>query len=43
MPEIREEDEVELVPIPLKNVIPTIPKKEYELKELVEDLTRMGC
>jgi hypothetical protein len=43
MPEIREEDELELVPVPLKNVTPTIPKKEYEMKELVEDLTRMGC
>jgi hypothetical protein len=43
MPEVREEDELELVPIPLKNVTPTIPKKESEMKELVEDLTRMGC
>jgi hypothetical protein len=43
MPEIKEEDEVGLVMIPLKNVIPTIPKKEFEMKELVEDLTRMGC
>jgi hypothetical protein len=32
MPEIREEDEVEFVPIPLKNVIPAIPK-ESELDE----------
>jgi hypothetical protein len=43
MLEVREEDELELVPIPLKNVTPTIPKKESEMKELVEDLTRMGC
>jgi hypothetical protein len=31
------------VPIPLKNVSPTIPKNVSELKELVEDLRRMGC
>jgi hypothetical protein len=43
MPEIREEDELKPVPIPLKNITPAIPKKESEMKELVEDLTRMGC
>jgi hypothetical protein len=43
MPEAREEDEVDQVPIPLKNVSPAIPKNELELKELIEDLTRMGC
>jgi hypothetical protein len=43
MPEAREEDEVEQVLIPLKNVSPAIPKSESELKKLVEDLTRMGC
>ena len=43
MPEAREEDEMEQVPIPLKNVSPAIPKKESELKELIEDLSRMGC
>jgi hypothetical protein len=42
MPEAREEDEVEQAPIPLKNVSPAIPKSESELKELIEDLTRMG-
>ena len=41
MMKVREEDE--LVPIPLKNVVPTIPKRESEVRELVEDLTRMGC
>ena len=35
MPEAQEEDEIEQVPIPLKNVAPTIPKKEWELKELI--------
>ena len=43
MPEAREEDEFEQVPIPLKNVAPAIPKKETEMKELIEDLTWMGC
>ena len=35
MPEVREDE----VPIPLKNVVPTVPKRESELKELIEDLT----
>ena len=43
MPEAREGDEVEQVPISLKNVSPAIPKNEAELKELIEDLTWMGC
>ena len=43
MPEAREVDEVEHVPISLRNVAPAIPKSEAELKELIEDLTRMGC
>ena len=41
MSEVREEDE--LVPIPLRNVMPAIPKRESKLKELIKDLTRMGC
>jgi hypothetical protein len=43
MPEVREEDEREHVPIPLKNVSPVVPKNDSELKELNEDLRRMGC
>ena len=43
MLEAKEEDEFEKVPIPLKNVSPAIPKKELELKDLIEDFTRMGC
>jgi hypothetical protein len=43
MPEAREEDEVEQVPIPLKNMLHAIPKSESELKVLIEDLTRIGC
>ena len=39
MPEVREDD----VPIPLKNVMHAVPKRESELKELIKDLTRMGC
>ena len=43
MPEVRKEDEIEQVPIPLKNVSHVIPKSEVELKELIEDLTQIGC
>jgi hypothetical protein len=43
MPDAREEDEMEQVPIPVKNVSPVVPKNDSELKELLEDLTRMGC
>ena len=39
MSEVREDD----VPNPLKNVVPAVPKREFELKELIEDLTHMGC
>ena len=41
MPEVSEDDD--LVSIPLKNVAPAIPKWESEMRELIEDLTRMGC
>ena len=43
MPEAREEDEVEQVHIPLKNVSHAILKSEVELKELIDNLTWMGC
>ena len=43
MPEEREEDEREQVLIPVKNVSRAIPKRESELKKLIEDLSRMGC
>jgi hypothetical protein len=43
MPEVREEDEKEQGPIPLKNVSLAVPKSDSKLKEFVEDLTRMGC
>ena len=36
MSEAQEEDEMERVPIPLKNVSSAISKKESELKELKE-------
>ena len=39
MLEVKEDD----VSISLKNVVPAIPKRESELKELIEDLSRMGC
>jgi hypothetical protein len=43
MPEVREEDKLELVSVPLRNVTPDILKKESKMKELVEDLTQMRC
>ena len=43
MPEAREEDERKQVPIPVKLVSPATPKRDSELKELIEDLSRMGC
>ena len=43
MPEKREGDDREQVPIPLKNVSAAIPKRESELKDLIEDLSWMGC
>ena len=43
MPEAQEEDEREQVPILVKNVSPAIPKRESELKELIKDLSRIGC
>ena len=43
MPEAREEDEREQVPIPVKPVSPATPKRDSELKELIEDLSQMGC
>ena len=43
MSEAQEEDEIKQVPIPLKNVSLAILKNEAELKELIEDLTQMGC
>ena len=43
MPEAREGDEREPVPIPLKSVVPAVSKKESELQEPTEDLRFMGC
>ena len=43
MPEAQEEDEEEQVPIPIKNVSLAIPKRKSKLKELIEDISRMGC
>ena len=43
MPETQEEDEREHVPIPVKPVLPATPRRDSELKELIEDLSRMGC
>jgi hypothetical protein len=43
MPEVREEDMREAIPIPMKPLVPAIPKDDEELQELGEDLRRMGC
>ena len=43
MPEARAGDRREPIPIPLKAVIPAIPKKDEELQALAEDLRVMGC
>ena len=43
MPEAREEDRRDPIPIPLKALIPAIPREDGELQELAEDLRVMGC
>jgi hypothetical protein len=43
MPEARAEDLMDPIPIPIKTLIPAIPKDEEELQELAEDLRVMGC
>ena len=43
MPERREEDMGELIPVPTKPLIPPIPTDDKELRELREDLRAMGC
>ena len=43
MPKARAGDEIDPILIPLKTVIPAIPKKDSELQALAEDLRVMGC
>jgi hypothetical protein len=43
MPEIREEDMREAIPIPMKPLVLAIPTDEEELRQLGEDLRKMGC
>jgi hypothetical protein len=43
MPEVREEDMREAIPIPMKPLVPAIPTDDEELRELGEDLRKMGC
>jgi hypothetical protein len=43
MPRAREEDMREDTPIPMKPLVPAIPTDDEELRELGEDLRRMGC
>ena len=40
---MREEDEREQVPIPVKPVSLATPKRDSKLKELTKDLSQMGC
>jgi hypothetical protein len=42
MPRAREDDMREDTPIPMKPLVPTIPTDDEELRELGEDLRRMG-
>ena len=41
MPDGRKEGD--LVSILLRNVVPAIPKRESEMRELAEHLSRLGC
>ena len=41
--EARAEDMIELIPIPTKPLIPSIPTDDKEMQELREDLRAMGC
>jgi hypothetical protein len=43
IPRAREEDMREDIPIPMKPIVPAIPTDDEELRELGEDLQRMGC
>jgi hypothetical protein len=43
MPEAREEDIREAIPIPMKPLVHAIPTDDEELRELGEDLRSMGC
>ena len=43
MPEIREEDMRETIPIPMRPIVPAIPTEDEELRQLGEDLRKMGC
>ena len=43
MPEARAEDLMDSIPIPVKTLIPAIPRDDGELQELAKDLLVMGC
>jgi hypothetical protein len=43
VPEARAEDMREAIPIPMKSLVPAIPKDDEELRELGVDLRIMGC
>jgi len=43
MPEVREEDMRETIPIPMRPIVPAIPTDDADLRQLGEDLRKMGC
>jgi hypothetical protein len=43
MPEVREEDMKETIPIPMRPIVPAIPTDDADLRQLGEDLRKMGC
>ena len=43
MPEVREEDMRETIPIPMWPIVPAIPTDNADLRQLGEDLRKMGC
>ena len=43
MPTVQEEDMLEQIPIPIKALIPAVPRDDKELQQLVGDLRIMGA
>jgi hypothetical protein len=43
MPEIREEDMRETISIPMRPIVPAIPTNDKDLRQVGEDLRKMGC
>jgi hypothetical protein len=43
MPEIQEKDMREIILIPMRPIVPAIPTDHEDLRQLGEDLRKMGC